>query len=730
MISTAYRTSKHRVQMEQRIQRVLIFILRIVAFVFDLLTLPVYFVLQKPWWIRHRSKQPKGKIVAQENTYITYRATSIPQKMHVELLREKIYTMAEMMVFYSNKYADKRCLGYRDLLEESSEVQGTGKVFIKNKFGEYIWKTYAQVNVLATSFGLGLRELGNKAGQNVAIFSETRPEWMIAAQGLFKQSMPIVTIYANLGEEGIIHALNETKVTIVITSHELLPKLKNMFKKLPLLDTIIYIEHKLLGNEPQNNLGCGKLRVLKFRDVLKLGSISNATNQFPTASSTAIIMYTSGSTGIPKGVILKHSNLLATLRGFTDSAHSFELNQSDVLIGFLPLAHVFELIVECVCLCSGIAIGYSSPFTLIDSSTKIKEGSRGDAPVLHPTIMTAVPLILDRISKGIVDKVSKTNILGRILFIFAYEYKKFWWYKGYDTPIINRVVFRRITNILGGKVRLILSGGAPLAPETHERIQLCLCARVVQGYGLTETTSCATVMDGHDRTIGRVGPPTTICDIRLQNCDEEGFSIKDKPFPQGEIIVGGDNVSAGYYALEKQTKEDFFDENGTRWFKTGDVGQAHADGVIMIIDRKKDLVKLQTGEYLSLGKVEMELKLFPLVDNVCVCVQLLGDNCVALIAPNEAELNKFAVKLNFSRRFPDVCDDPEFISAVHKKIIEHAKTRKLEKFEIPVNIQVCRESWTPDNGLVTAAYKIRRKEILKYYKTDIEKLFAVNKAEQ
>lgn len=245
------------------------------------------------------------------------------------------------------------------------------------------------------------------------------------------------------------------------------------------------------------------------------------------------------------------------------------------------------------------------------------------------------------------------------------------------TSFPSRVVFRRITNILGGKVRLILSGGAPLAPETHERIQLCLCARVVQGYGLTETTSCATVMDGHDRTIGRVGPPTTICDIRLQNCDEEGFSIKDKPFPQGEIIVGGDNVSAGYYALEKQTKEDFFDENGTRWFKTGDVGQAHADGVIMIIDRKKDLVKLQTGEYLSLGKVEMELKLFPLVDNVCVCVQLLGDNCVALIAPNEAELNKFAAKLNFSRRFPDVCDDPEFISAVHKKIIEHAKTRKL-----------------------------------------------------
>lgn len=119
-----------------------------------------------------------------------------------------------------------------------------------------------------------------------------------------------------------------------------------------------------------------------------------SANQFPTASSTAIIMYTSGSTGIPKGVILKHSNLLATLRGFTDSAHSFELNQSDVLIGFLPLAHVFELIVECVCLCSGIAIGYSSPFTLIDSSTKIKEGSRGDAPVLHPTIMTAVPVII------------------------------------------------------------------------------------------------------------------------------------------------------------------------------------------------------------------------------------------------------------------------------------------------------------------------------------------------
>lgn len=191
---------------------------------------------------------------------------------------------------------------------------------------------------------------------------------------------------------------------------------------------------------------------------------------------------------------------------------------------FLPLAHVFELLAESVCLLTGVPIGYSTPTTLIDTSTKIKRGCRGDASVLKPTCMTTVPLILDRVSKGINDKVNSQAPLQKAIFKFAYDYKKIWTQRGYETPLLDkyvnclefasmayvrllyfinwipyvfcRLIFKKISKLMGGRVRIMLAGGAPLSPDTHEQIKLCLCTEVVQGYGLTETTSGATVMDG------------------------------------------------------------------------------------------------------------------------------------------------------------------------------------------------------------------------------------------
>lgn len=170
-----------------------------------------------------------------------------------------------------------------------------------------------------------------------------------------------------------------------------------------------------------------------------------------------------------------------------------------------------------------------------------------------------------------------------------------------------RVVFRKVRALLGGRMRLVLTGGAPLSPDTHEQVKSCLCAIVVQGYGLTESTSCATVMDGNnnnnnfitqtetnnnnfgflenDLEFGRTGAPTTVCDIRLVDWEEGNYRVTDKPFPRGEILIGGDNISEGYYKLPEKTREEFFDEDSKRWFKTGDIGEVHHDGVLKIIGK-------------------------------------------------------------------------------------------------------------------------------------------------
>ncbi|XP_030754565.1 long-chain-fatty-acid--CoA ligase 3 isoform X2 [Sitophilus oryzae] len=731
-------------------------ILQTLAFIYDVLTFPIYVLLQRPWRQRQMARKIKAFIasaekegkndvsidiqdsannnvairpikmkfqsqpITQDTKSITYRSTTQPSPLHVSLLREKIDTMAKLMDFINKKYPNKRCLGTREILGEDDEVQPNGRVFKKFNMGEYRWKTYSEINALATNFGRGLRELGCQPKENVVIFAETRAEWMIAAHGLFKQNIPLVTIYATLGDEAIAHGINETQVRTVITSYELMPKFKKILALTPTVKTLVYMEDQLRDLDKTGYKS--DIDIVSFTDVVKKGRESKIESQPPDTEDIAIIMYTSGSTGVPKGVMILHKNLITTLKAFCDAT---EIYETDVMIGFLPLAHVFELLVETICLCAGVAIGYSSPLTMIDSSSKIKRGTKGDAAVLQPTCMTSVPLILDRIAKTIQDRVTKSSGFKKLIFKFAFDYKTKWRRRGYRTPLIDRSVFGPIRQLLGGHLRLIISGGAPLSPSTHELINNCLCITIMQGYGLTETTSCACVQDFHDPQYGRVGATTTVCEVKIVNWEEGNYRVTDKPYPRGEIIIGGDNVSAGYYKLPGKTEEDFYDADGKRWFKTGDVGEVHDDGVVKIIDRKKDLVKLQAGEYVSLGKVESILKTCPLVDNICVYGEPTQLYCVALVVPNQPQLMELAQKVGVEgKSFEELCELPELEKAVCAELAEHGKKGKLQKFEIPHAVKLVAEVWSPDMGLVTAAFKLKRKDIQDRYQCDLRRMYA------
>ncbi|XP_044742056.1 long-chain-fatty-acid--CoA ligase 4 isoform X2 [Chrysoperla carnea] len=728
--------------------------LKTLAFIYDIITYPIYFIIQNPWRRLRLSKRIKAIPITNDTTSVTYRSVMSPKDVHISLVQNKIDTMDKMFNMIVQKYGKRKCLGTRKILNEEDEIQPNGRVFKKYNMGEYQWKTYNEVNSLATQFGFGLNDIGCQSKKGVAIFAETRAEWMIAAQALFKQNIPLCTIYATLGDEGIIHALNETEVEVVITSYDLLNKIKVIYKDCKFLKTIIYMEDQL--KEPNleqlfstnNNK---QLNVYKFSDIIAKGvkHTGLATHDStPNSNDLAIIMYTSGSTGTPKGVMITHRNLIATLKGFCDYV---DIYPDDILIGFLPLAHVFELLAEHVCLLTGIQIGYSSALTMIDTASKIKKGTKGDATVLKPTCMTAVPLILDRVSKGIQDKVNKGSMLTKILFKFAYDYKLYWLDHGMTTPFLDQIIFKKIKQLLGGRIRLILVGGAPLSPDTHQQTKVCLCEHVIQGYGLTETTSMATVFDYHDLSYGRVGGPTTMTDVRLINWDEGNYRVTDKPYPRGELIIGGDNITLGYFKLNDKTLEEYFEENDKRWFKTGDIGEIHPDGVVKIIDRKKDLVKLQAGEYVSLGKVEAELNTHPLVDNICVYGDSSKQFTIAFIVPNQKQLEDFAVKkLNLdvckltqqhqqnntdttntnslsgdsnTQTFEMLCKNKQVEQAIIKELVEYGKKCKLEKFEVPAAIKLCTEVWTPDMGLLTAAFKLKRKNIQEYYQNDINKMY-------
>ena len=196
------------------------------------------------------------------------------------------------------------------------------------------------------------------------------------------------------------------------------------------------------------------------------------------------------------------------------------------------------------------------------------------------------------------------------LFKYAIEYKNSWNKSGFPTPLLDWLLVSRLKNLLGGRVVSLFCGGAPLLADTQAFTRAAFGVVLGQAWALTECTACATVTDAHDFSDGRCGAPTFTTQVRLRDWEEGGYKATDKPRPRGELILGGRTITAGYYKRPQETEEAFeVDGDGVRWLASGDIGEIYPDGTIKVIDRKKDLVKLQHGEYISLGKVSDSLNL-------------------------------------------------------------------------------------------------------------------------
>lgn len=347
----------------------------------------------------------------------------------------------------------------------------------------------------------------------------------------------------------------------------------------------------------------------------------------------------------------------------------------------------------------GASLGFGSPLTLTDKSPKIKAGSKGDLAALRPTLMAGVPLVLDRLFKLVWENVNAGGFAKRVLFKFLLSYKRRHYNGGSKTPLCDALIFKKLNAILGGRLRMIASGGAPLSAETQNFITLAFCFPLGQGYGLTETCGAASLCElSRDLTSGHVGPALRSCELRLRDWSEGGYTVYDKPYPRGEILVGGGNVAMGYFKNDAKTAEDFLTLNGIRYFCTGDIGEIDDCGRLKIIDRKKDLVKLQAGEYISLGKVETLLKLSPLIDNICVyadsykdfagnylddssihksLIRLFFILIVALIVPNHKALENLGKKLNkLFDNYTDLIGDDDVKKGVKDEMVKQAKACK------------------------------------------------------
>ncbi|XP_038861520.1 long-chain-fatty-acid--CoA ligase 4-like isoform X2 [Salvelinus namaycush] len=630
-------------------------------------------------------------------------------------------TLDKLFEHAVQRFGNADCLGTRELLNEENEMQPSGKIFKKLILGEYRWLSYDEVDQIISHLGSGLAALGQQPKSTIAIFCETRAEWMITAQACFRHNFPLVTLYATLGEEAVAYGLNECGATHLITSAELLEtKLKNVLPDMRNLKHVIYVDNKSISRAgyPEG------IQIYSMQAVQELGAKPDNLSvavQRPQPTDLAVVMYTSGSTGRPKGVMIIHSNLIAGMTGQCERIPG--LGPKDTYIGYLPLAHVLEMTAEISCMTYGCRIGYSSPQTLSDQSTKIKKGSKGDCSVLRPTLMAAVPEIMDRIYKNVMNKVQEMSYVQRTLFKLGYNYKLEQIKMGYDAPLCNMLLFKKVKAQLGGNIRMMLSGGAPLSSATQRFMNICFCCPVGQGYGLTETCGAGTITEVADYSTGRVGAPLICCEVKLRDWVEGGYTSQDQPHPRGEIMIGGPNVTMGYYKSEHLNNDFWVDEQGQRWFCTGDVGEIHSDGCLQIVDRKKDLVKLQAGEYVSLGKVESALKNCPLIDNICAYANSDQNYVISFVVPNQKQLTTLANNNGISVAWEEICNHPAMEEEVLKAIKEVAASIKLQRFEIPVKVRLSPEPWTPETGLVTDAFKLKRKELKNHFQTDIERMY-------
>ena len=615
-------------------------------------------------------------------------------------------------------HGPRRCMGERAVEEEiKTWNEKAGKNFVSYKLAPYAFLTYDEVAARVRALGSGLNAMGVKRGDTVAIYANTCASWQIMAQACFARGIVLATAYANLGDDALVHVCNETESIMLITDTALLPNVASVADRLETVTSIVYLPPREgidADLSPIDSIAPSFDAVLPLADLESMGEAKDSDPEGPDADDVAVVMYTSGSTGTPKGVLLPHRALVASIASLQHVI--VDAAQDDVFIAFLPLAHILELVAENTIMAVGATIGYASSLTLSDTSTGVAKGQMGDIRALRPTLMASVPLVLDRVKDGVMKKVSKSPLPVRILFKTALAYCRIARVHGWSTPIFDALAFGKIRAVLGGRLRLMISGGAALSSSTQAWFTTVI-SPLGQGWGLSETCGGGTTTHPDDTDVGVIGAPIQCAEIKL--VDWETYKNANNP-PQGELWIAGPHLADGYLKLPEKTEEEFsVDERGTRWFHTGDIGQLQPNGVLKIVDRRKNLVKGKGGEYLSYGKVESVLRASDLVDNIMVHQDSDHFNPIAVVTFVQDEL-----VAAMGDGAPSDAEELAASDAAKTTLLKELKRIGLEggmkKFEIPTFVVLEPEPWTPESDLVTAALKLKRKNLMTKYRQAID----------
>ncbi|KAJ7952141.1 Long chain acyl-CoA synthetase [Quillaja saponaria] len=586
---------------------------------------------------------------------------------------------------------------------------------VNGKPGDYVWQSYKEVYDLVVKVGNSLRSCGFGEGVKCGIYGANCPEWIMSMEACNAHGLYCVPLYDTLGAGAIEFIICHAEVSVAFVEEKKIPELLKTFPNATkYLKTLVSFGK--VTPEQREEVEKFGLAIYSWDEFLQVGQDEKFDLPVKKKSDICTIMYTSGTTGDPKGVMISNESIITLLAGVKCLLESVNerLHDKDVYLSYLPLAHIFDRVIEELFIWHGASIG----FWRGDVKLLLE-----DIAVLKPSIFCAVPRVLDRVYSGLTQKVSAGGFIKKTMFNFAYSYKLHNMKKGHTheeaSPISDKIVFDKVKQGLGGNVRLILSGAAPLSTHVEGFLRVVACAHVLQGYGLTETCAGSFVSLPNELSmLGTVGPPVPNVDVCLESVPEMGYDALSST-PRGEICIKGKTVFSGYYKREDLTKEVLIDG----WFHTGDIGEWQPDGSMKIIDRKKNIFKLSQGEYVAVENLENMYGLVSAIDSIWIYGNSFESFLVAVVNPNVQALEHWAEENGVTGDFNSLCSNSRAKDYLLGELTKIAKEKKLKGFEFIRAVHLDPVPFDMERDLITPTYKKKRPQLLKYYQVLIPWFF-------
>jgi long-chain acyl-CoA synthetase len=559
---------------------------------------------------------------------------------------------------------------------------------------EWVDRSFDQVLEIVRSLSLGLIDLGVDKGDKVSILANTRAEWTYFDFAALSAGAVVVPIYQTNSPEECQYVLeNSDAKVVVVEDDEQMEKIRAVREQLPLLEHVV----RMTGSSED---------AISLEDLATRGAARDTTEwetrwKSVTKEDICTFIYTSGTTGPPKGCIISHGNYRSMLDMVNETS---VIEEEDLTYLYLPLAHSFALLIQLGSFDLGATLAYweRDPLKILPNLAELK-----------PTYVPSVPRIFEKIYTAASSGVEKEGGLKKAIFNWSIETGKkmrtaeraerkpgFVLRKSYE--FADKQVLSKIRGLFGGNLRLAVSGAAPISPEIL-RFFDAAGVLVLEGWGMTETSTAATISSPDDFKVGTIGKPFPGCEVRIAE--------------DGEILVKGPNVFQGYYKNEEATRETIVDG----WLHTGDIGEIDADGFITITGRKKDIIITAGGKNITPANLENEIKQHPLVSQ-CVVVGDRKPYLVALVTLDPEDAVAYAKEHGLPEDPAELAKNAE----VQKAIEDHIATinEKFARVEQVKKVAILPRDLSQETGELTPTLKVKRAVVASKHEQEIEKLYA------